>query len=154
MNKKNSGSKKRISMVIDRDLYEKSKMLIPNRTADYEDYLRRRLYTGNRPDLLKMEIDELDIRREVLMYEYDHEVGLLEEQAENEGKKQNDLDDAVKIVLNVIESDSVIGLDKLDTIATLKGVSVVDLKLAIPKKIHDKFVKFHPQYKETEGTLR
>ena len=69
--KKRSNPTKVVSMAIDAELYEQSKIIIPNRTQDYEDYLHRKIDAGNSLELLKMEISELDEKREILKREYD-----------------------------------------------------------------------------------
>lgn len=152
--KKRPAPTKFISMAIDMELYKKSKVIISNRTKDYEDYLRRRIYAGSRSEMLKMEIEDLDARREHAMNEYDIEVGLQEKQSEHNQLQENELDAAVETVIRIMEATGVIGLDKLEDIANIKKVSVGELKKAIPDKLQDKFVTFHPQFKEKVGSFR
>ena len=148
----NSNPKKRISMVIDMELYRKSKDIITNRTADYQDYLRRRVYTRDRPELLKMEIEDLKAREKQVRREYDIELNILERQSDHDKAKQNDLNATLKTVKNIMESSNgVIGLDKLEIISNIRGVSLAELKNVIPQ---DKIVPFHPQFKEKVGRFR
>ena len=83
-------------MLVDEELLLKTKAIIPNRTQDYEDYMRRRILASNRAELLKMEIDDIDARREHLMNEYDIEIGLIEKQKQNERTKQDDVNAALE----------------------------------------------------------
>jgi hypothetical protein len=152
--KKRPAPLKLISMNIDEELYNKSRLIISNRTKDYEDYLRRRIYAGSRSEMLKMEIEEIDSRREQLMHEYDIEIGLEEKQSEHNQLHDNEMDKAVETVVRIMTVKGVIGLDKLEDIASMQEVSVSDLKQAIPEELHDKFVKFHPQIKEKVGSFR
>ena len=50
-------------------------------------------------------------------------------------------------------TSGVIGLDKLEDIANLNGVSIAELKAAIPADLTDKIVRFHPQFIEKSGNL-
>ncbi|MEN6552825.1 MAG: hypothetical protein ABFC34_08055 [Methanobacterium sp.] len=134
-NKKYKG----IYMKIDYDLYRKSKVIIKDRTKDYEDYLQRRITVNNRAELLKLEIEELDERRKALMKEYDTELEL-QGQINTEDKT---IEDIAKTCINIIENLGYIGLDKMETIADLHDVSLAELKKTIPTEYHEKFVKYH-----------
>ena len=129
-----------IYMKIDFDLYRKSKPLIQDRTKDYEDYLRRRIAVSNRAELLKLEIEECDARRESLMKEYDLEMEL---QAEIEPEQEKSVEEIAELVIAIINNLGYIGLDRLEDIAELHHLSVAELKQAIPKELSCKFVKHH-----------
>ena len=130
---------KGIFMKIDHDLYTKSKSIIPDRTKDYEDYLRRRISIENRGELIKVEIEELDARRVALMKEYDLEMEL---QGHLDHLEKN-VEEVAQICLDIIENLGYIGLDRLKIIAELNGVGFADLKNSIPEEFHHKFVKYH-----------
>lgn len=126
-------------MKIDPDLYRKSKSIIPDRTKDYEDYLRRRISVSNRAELLKLEIEECDAKRESLMKEYDLEMEL-QAQIQTE---QKSLEEVTELVIGIINNLGYIGLDRLEDIAELHNVSLAELKKSIPPELQEKFVKYH-----------
>ena len=130
-------------MNIDFDLYKKSKTLIPDRTKDYEDYLRRKIATSNRAEIIKMEIDELDMKKQELMKEYDREIGLMSVEDELKGEDINKLTFALNTVLKIIDNDGSIGLDRIEEIATVQDISFSELKSAIPDSMGDKILKHH-----------
>ena len=130
-------------MNIDFDLYKKSKTLIPDRTKDYEDYLRRKIATSNRAEIIKMEIDELDMKKQELMKEYDREIGLMSVEDELKGEDINKLTFALNSVLKIIDNDGSIGLDRIEEIATVQDISFSELKSAIPDSMGDKILKHH-----------
>ncbi len=148
----NSKPKQLVTMLIDKELHEKSKVIIPNRTKNYEDYLRRVINAGSRLEMLRMEKENLETKLERVKYEYEIEVELEEKQSKYNQLKHNELDAAVETVLRIVEKTGVIGLDKLEDIAIMKNVSISELKNSIPD-INDKFVSFHPQLKEKLGDL-
>lgn len=126
-------------MKIDPDLYRKSKSIIPDRTKDYEDYLRRRISVSNRAELLKLKIEECDAKRESLMKEYDLEMEL-QAQIQTE---QKSLEEVTELVIGIINNLGYIGLDRLEDIAELHNVSLAELKKSIPPELQEKFVKYH-----------
>ena len=130
-------------MNIDFDLYKKSKTLIPDRTKDYEDYLRRKIATSNRAEIIKMEIDELDMKKQELKKEYDREIGLMSVEDELKGEDINKLTFALNTVLKIIDNDGSIGLDRIEEIATVQDISFSELKSAIPDSMGDKILKHH-----------
>ena len=130
-------------MNIDFDLYKKSKTLVPDRTKDYEDYLRRKIATSNRAEIIKMEIDELDMKKQELMKEYDREIGLMSVEDELKGEDINKLTFALNTVLKIIDNDGSIGLDRIEEIATVQDISFSELKSAIPDSMGDKILKHH-----------
>ncbi|MCE7699527.1 MAG: hypothetical protein K8E24_012220 [Methanobacterium paludis] len=107
---KRGGKKYRAYMKTDFDMYRKSKPLIPDRTKDYEEYLRRRIAVSNRAELLKLEIEECDARRESLMKEYDLEMEL---QAEIQPEQEKSVEEIADLVVAIINNLGYIGLDRL-----------------------------------------
>lgn len=134
---------KGVFMRIDHDLYRKSKALIPDRTKDYEDYLKRKIVTSNRAELIKMEIDELDMKKEQLMKEYDYEIGLESFDNAMEEEMINKKTFALNTVLKIITNEGAIGLDRIDEIATVQGISAGELKTMIPEDQRCKVVQYH-----------
>lgn len=137
------GKKRLVTMKIDEELYLKSKAIIPDRTKDYVNYLKRRIST-NRAELLKKEIDDLDTKREALMREYDRELEL------QETTEHRPLKDLVTTVEKIINHRGFIGENEIENLAYMNGYEFAELKAAIPPELHKKFVKF---YEPEEGTI-
>ena len=150
--KKRNNPTKTVSMSIDVELYEQSKILIPNRTQDYEDYLHRKIQAGNSLEFLKMEIEELDKKRENLKREYNIKQGLLK--ISNDNMLEATIDQAVKTVTNIILNENSIGINRLKEVADINNVIMVDLKKALPEELQSKIVKYHPVITRKVGTLR
>ena len=131
---------------------QQSKIIIPNRTQDYEDYLHRKIDAGNSLKLLKMEISELDEKREILKREYDIKQGLLE--ISNDNLLTVNMDQAVKTVINIIENENSIGINRLREVADINNTIPSDFKKALPKELQSKIVKYHPVINRRIGTLR
>ena len=113
-------------MAIDAELYEQSKIIIPNRTQDYEDYLHRKINAGNSLEFLKIEIGELDKKREILKREYEIKQGLLK--ISNDNMLEVNMDQAVKTVTNIIINENSIGLNRLREVADINNIVRVILK--------------------------
>lgn len=141
---------KPVFMKIDEQLFIKSRPLIPNRTEDYEDYLRRKIAGQNRAEIIQMEIDRLDLQRAQLMKEYDIEIGLQDEQTVEERTESEQLLMALQTVTRVVDIQGVIGLDKIEDIANLHEVSFYELKNNLPAAIKEQVVKTHP-HDQTRG---
>jgi len=137
-------------MEIPHDLWVKSKALITNRTEDYIDYLERRLAASDRLDMLQQERDEVKARLEHLDIEIDHELNMKEELKYLEKEADEIIEDAVETITHIVMNEGVIGLDKIEQIATVKDLSFSELKNAIPEDLRDKVVNFHPQIKQGE----
>ena len=137
-----------VHMKIPYDLWVKSNALIPNRTADYIDYLKRRLAASDRLDMLQQERDEVKARLEHLDIEIDHELNMKEELKYLEKEADEIIEDAVQTIAHIVMNEGVIGLDKIEQIATVKDLSFSELKNAIPLDLRDKVVNFHPQIKQ------
>ena len=150
--KKRNNPTKTVSMSIDVELYEQSKILIPNRTQDYEEYLHRKIQAGNSLEFLKMEIEELDKKRENLKREYNIKQGLLK--ISNDNMLEVNIDQAVKTVTNIILNENSIGINRLKEVADINNVIMVDLKKALPEELQTKIVKYHPVITRKIGTLR
>ena len=128
-------------MKVDFELYRKSKPFIQDRTKDYESYLARKILTNNRAEMLKLEIEELDVQREALMKEYDQEVGIQSELFDDEDMDKISL--ALNTIEKIINNEGTIGLDRIEEIATIQDVSVAELKRRIPIKYRDKVLAHH-----------
>ncbi|MCE7697336.1 MAG: hypothetical protein K8E24_000160 [Methanobacterium paludis] len=94
----------------------------------------------NRAELLKLEIEECDARRESLMKEYDLEMEL---EAQIKPEEQRSVEEVADLVVAIINNLDYIGLDRLEDIAELHHVSLAELKQKIPQEMHSKFVKHH-----------
>jgi hypothetical protein len=90
-----------------------------------------------------MEIDELDMKKQELMKEYDREIGLMSVEDELKGEDINKLTFALNTVLKIIDNDGSIGLDRIEEIATVQDISFSELKSAIPDSMGDKILKHH-----------
>lgn len=143
---------KDVHMKIPYDLWVKSKALIHNRTEDYIDYLKRRIAASDRLDMLQQERDEVRARLEHLDIEIDHELNMKEELKCLEKEVDEIIEDAVKTITHIVMNEGVIGLDKIEQIATVKDLSFGELKNAIPLDLRDKVVNFHPQIIGEKGT--
>ncbi len=141
-----------VSMSIDLDLFDKSELLISHRTKDYEEYLSRRIYTGTSSQLVRMEIDDLDKRREELMNVYNFKVKL-EDGLDDNIINQN-MDKAVETVTNIISNEKSIGQAKLKDIADINNVFIRDLKAALSPELQSKITEYHPEIKTKPGTMR
>lgn len=141
-----------VHMKIPYDLYIKSKALIPNRTDDYTDYLRRRIVASDRLDMLQQERDETRARLEHLDIEIDHELNMKEELNVLEKEADEIIGDAIVTITHIVMNEGVIGLDKIEQIAAVKDLSFGELKNAIPEDLRDKVVNFHPQIAGEKGT--
>lgn len=139
-------NKKSIHMNIDEILYIRSKTVIPNRTKDYEDYLRRKIACGDRKELLKKEMEELESKKIFLQKEIDIEDSLADKIKEEEDEKIEVFNGVVETVIKIIQNEGSIGLDKLEEISDLRGVSLAELKANIPEELRDKIVKFHLKF--------
>ncbi|MCE7697312.1 MAG: hypothetical protein K8E24_000015 [Methanobacterium paludis] len=104
------------------------------------DAVKLQLAVSNRTELLKLEIEECDARRESLMKEYDLEMEL---QAEIEPEQEKSVEEIADLVVAIINNLGYIGLDRLEDIADLHKISLAELKKAIPKELSCKFVKHH-----------
>jgi len=136
-----------VHMKIDSELFRKSKAIIPDRTADYEDYLRRRIHAKDRAELLRMEIEELESKKKTLMEEYDIETKIKENALEIDQEIDNEVQACVETVLKIIENEGCIGLDRLEDLAAFRDVSVAQVKIMIPDKFQEKIVRYHLQTK-------
>ena len=150
--KKRNNPTKVVSMAIDAELYEQSKIIIPNRTQDYEDYLHRKIHAGNSLEFLKIEIGELDKKREILKREYDIKRGLLK--ISNDNMLEVNMDQAVKTVTNIIVNEHSIGFNRLREVAEINNIIPGDLKKALSEDLQSKIVKYHPVINRKIGTLR
>ena len=99
-----------------------------------------------------MEISELDEKREILKREYDIKQGLLE--ISNDNLLTVNMDQAVKTVINIIENENSIGINRLREVADINNTIPSDLKKALPKELQSKIVKYHPVINRRIGTLR
>lgn len=134
-----------VHMKIDERLYSKSKTLIPNRTKDYEDYLRRMIASNNRLEMLQKEQEELQNRMGYLDKEIDLEMDIKDKMKELENEAEDIINQALKTVINIIHNEGVIGLDRLEEIANYKRVSSAELRSRIPKELGDRIVNYHPK---------
>ena len=150
--KKKATNTKVVSMKIDLDLYEKSKLLIPNRTKDYVEYLHRRIRAGSSSELIKMEIEDLDRKREELKMQYEFKVAL--EKGSDSNILNRDITKAIETVTNIINNSGSIGIKKLTEIAEINNIIVRDLKEALPENLQDKITKYHPEIKTKPGSIR
>jgi hypothetical protein len=150
--KKKDTNTKVVSMKIDADLYEESKLVIPNRTKDYVEYLHRRIRAGSSSELIKMEIEDLDRKREELKMQYQFKVAL--ENGSDSNILRRDIANAVETVTNIINNSGSIGVNKLKEIADINNIIVADLKAALPKDLQTKISKYHPEIKTKPGSIR
>lgn len=134
-----------VYMKIDPELHRKSKAIVGDRTADYEDYLRRKIGATDRAELLKMEIEELESKKESLMKEYDIETKIQENAEEIDQAIDNQVQSCVDTVLKIIKNEGSIGLDKLQELADFRDVSVAQVKAMLPEKAKKSIVKHHLQ---------
>lgn len=74
------------------------------------------------------------------MKEYDTELELQEQINITDDKT---IEEGAETCINIIENLGYIGLDKMETIAELHDISLVELKKLIPVELHEKFVKYH-----------
>jgi len=137
-----------VYMKIDAELFRKSKKIIHDRTADYEDYLRRRIHVKDRADLLRIEIEELESRKRVLMDEYDIETKIKENAPAIDQEIDNEVSACVETALKIIENEGNIGLDRLQDLADFREVSLAQVKAMMPDEVKDKIVKYHLQTKK------
>ncbi|MEN6592767.1 MAG: hypothetical protein ABFC12_05960 [Methanobacterium sp.] len=134
-------------MKIDADLFRKSKAIIPDRTADYEDYLRRRIHAKDRAELLRMEIEELESKKKELMDEYDIETKIKENAPEIDQEIDNEIMACVNTAMKIINNEGCIGMDRLQELAEFREVSVAQVKAMMPGAAKDKIVRYHLQTK-------
>ncbi|EKF86849.1 hypothetical protein [Methanobacterium formicicum] len=139
---------KTICMRIDRRLFDLSKLIISNRTKDYENYLQRKLMVRDKSAFLRDEIEKHESIIGELEVEYNIEIELQKEEEEKIRKDGTILDSCIGTVMKIIDNEGIIGLDRLEEIANFKGISVSELKKAMPEEYKSKFVNFHPQYKD------
>ena len=144
---------KQVNFLADEVLLLQFDTIVGNRSKTLRNFIEMIVHASNKETFLKTKIDKLDTEKEILMREYDYEMGLKEKNLENERKEIDNITKAVETVCNIITGTGVIGQDKLDDIGLLNGVNIVDLKEAIPIHLHDKFVRFHPQFNEKPGRL-
>jgi septal ring factor EnvC (AmiA/AmiB activator) len=137
-----------ISMYISKKLYLKSKAFIPNRTADYEDYLERKL-NKNRLDNLRYEIEKKQRELSELESEYNYEIQSIEENNRKIDDENKRFEIALHTANQVISANNgIIGEDRLEIIAEIHDVSFGKLRDNIPST---KIVKFHPEVKNRSG---
>lgn len=134
-------------MKIDADLFRKSKAIIPDRTADYEDYLRRRIHAKDRAELLRMEIEDLESKKKELMDEYDIEIKIKENAPEIDQEIDNEIVACVNTAMKIIDNEGCIGMDRLQELAEFREVSVAQVKAMMPEDAKDKIVRYHLQTK-------
>jgi hypothetical protein len=142
---------KGIYMVIGPTLYRKSKAIIENRTKDYENYLARKIHTNNRAEMIKLEIEELDQKREALMKEYDIEIGIEANEDHMEDETINKITYATNTIMKIVNNQGGIGWDKIEEIADFQGISLAELKLHLPESIKDKIVEHNVTLETVEG---
>lgn len=144
---KDKENRKAVCMRIDVDLFNRSKQLIHNRTSDYEDYLRRTCVVVDKPNFIRNQIEEGQLKIAQLEKEYDLEIGLQKEN-ENLIKQQGTvMEGCVETIIKIIENEGRIGLDRIEEIANYRGVNASELKSEVPENYKSKFVSFHPHYK-------
>lgn len=136
-----------VTMKIPIDLYNKSKIVIPEgtRTKDYIDYLTRRIAAVDKVSMIERELDEIKTRQEFLEHELELELGLKEEETKIVEEYDNIMESAIDTIRRIIDSEGIIGLDKIESIASLKDISFAELKMCLPGELQDKIVKYHPQ---------
>jgi septal ring factor EnvC (AmiA/AmiB activator) len=135
-------------MYISKKLYLKSKAFIPNRTADYEDYLERKL-NKNRLDNLRYEIEKKQRELSELESEYNYEIQSIEENNRKIDDENKRFEIALHTANQVISANNgIIGEDRLEIIAEIHDVSFGKLRDNIPST---KIVKFHPEVKNRSG---
>jgi|GEM_PF-1500334 len=137
-----------VYMKIDAELFRKSKTIIPDRTADYEDYLRRRIHAKDRAEIIRMEIEELESKKNALMKEYDIETKIQENAAEIDQEIDNEVDAVVATALKIINNEGNIGLDRLQDLADFREVGLAQVKAMMPEEAKDKIVKHHLKTKQ------
>lgn len=129
-----------ITMQIDKELYMKSKNIIPNRTQDYEDYLRRRLSSKNRLEMLRKEREQLIDRVQELDLEIENEILFRRDLDLVEMEYEEVMDKAMKILNRMFKNHGKIGLNNIENVAVMNDLDYSDLKSRLPAEIKAKIV--------------
>jgi len=154
MVRKRTKKTKLISMAIDETLYRKSKPLIANRTADYEDYLRRRINAKDTLEMLQVEYEESVRNMKHLKDQIYKEMEFREKQEEVMIEESSLMDAAVEVAERIYQVHGVVGHNDLDNISAMKQVELADLKNALPQHIIESLVDIRENIIERQGTLR
>lgn len=127
-------------MRIDEQLYIKSRAMIPNRTEDYEDYLRRRLGANNRLEMLEKERTETINHLNHIEKEIHEEREFVQNIEKTEMEYEQMMEKAVDTLTNIYENHGFIGSDNLESIATFNEISLGELKNRLPEEMRSKII--------------
>jgi hypothetical protein len=138
--KRRKTERHQVNMFIQRDLYVKSKYIIPNRTEDYENYLRRRLASKNRMDMLEQERTELLEQLNVVEAEIKQEREFNSDEERIKIEYDIMVGKAVDTLTRIYEKHGFIGANNIEAIATMNEISIGELKNQLPSEIKKKIL--------------